>query len=213
MGMTKREVRGDGRDRMAGSARPADRARTPSFFAGGESARRIALGVLIVAVLMACQLPTSMLDPFLTAAAPTSEYRERPTRRPAPTMEATAPALPSQPPPTSPPIVRPDPSSFVRWYFMAVWQDRDYSLLWTYTTSAFQAQNSRGGFADYTNWWNSVRRVDVHSVQVLHADANSARVVLDVTFVMKRGGPTRLGLDYGLVFDAYRATWMFDRAY
>jgi hypothetical protein len=105
-----------------------------------------------------------------------------------------------------------DPAEFVRWYFASVWQVGNYQDLWdNYLTSAFKNRISSGGYADYVQWWTSVQRVDVTSVDVLRNDGAHAWVRVNVTFTMKDGRViSNQQYDYSLLYDAARQTWMFD---
>ena len=105
-----------------------------------------------------------------------------------------------------------DPAEFVRWYFGAVWQIRNYQDLWdNYLTLSFKNRISSGGFAEYVQWWSSVDRVDVSSVDVLQNDGTHAWVRVTVTFTMKDGRViSNQQYDYALLYDAARQTWMFD---
>ena len=105
-----------------------------------------------------------------------------------------------------------DPAEFVRWYFGAVWQIRNYQDLWdNYLTLSFKNRISSGGYEEYVRWWSSVDRVDVSSVDVLQNDGTHAWVRVTVTFTMKDGRViSNQQYDYALLYDAARQTWMFD---
>jgi hypothetical protein len=104
------------------------------------------------------------------------------------------------------------PEGFLRWYFSAVWNERNYQDLWdNYLTPSFKARPNAGGYEGYVSWWNSVQRVDVNSVSVLQNDGTHAWVRVNVTFTMMDGRViSNQEYDYDLSYDAARQTWMFD---
>jgi len=68
-----------------------------------------------------------------------------------------------------------------------------------------------GLFEDYVVWWNSVRQIDVNSVNVLANDGRNARARVDLTFHMQDGRIVRNQIyDYDFLYDPPRGTWMFD---
>jgi hypothetical protein len=105
-----------------------------------------------------------------------------------------------------------DPAAFARWYFTVVWSERKYEDLWNnYLTPSFRANVGSGQYEDYVLWWNSVERVDIHSVEVVRNDGAHAWVRVHVTFTMQDGRVvTNQQYDYDLLFDPARQTWMFD---
>jgi hypothetical protein len=104
------------------------------------------------------------------------------------------------------------PEGFLRWYFSAVWNERNYLDLWeNYLTPAFKARPNAGGYEGFAAWWSSVQRVDVNSVTVLRNDGTNAWVRVNVTFTMTDGRViSNQEYDYDLFYDAARQTWMFD---
>jgi hypothetical protein len=126
----------------------------------------------------------------------------------APLQPTMAPILPTQSASNS----LADPAGFMRWYFNAVWAQRNYQELWNnYLTPSFRTNVGTGSFEDYQQWWNSVARVDIHSVEVVQNDGTHAWVRVNVTFTMQDGRVVaNQQYDYDLLFDAARQTWMFD---
>ena len=157
-------------------------------------------------------LPANTAIPLPTQAVPTQMV----IAPPGATAGANAPFLqPTRgthplPPQTGAGIQ--DPAEFVRWYFASVWQARNYQDLWdNYLTTAFKSRVSSGGYAEYVQWWSSVERVDVTSVDVLQNEGGRAWVRVAVTFTMKDGRViSNQQYDYSLLYDAARQTWMFD---
>jgi hypothetical protein len=64
---------------------------------------------------------------------------------------------------------------------------------------------------DYVAWWDSVQRVDVNSVDVLENNGTNTWIRVNLDIHMKNGHvlPNQI-FDYTLLYDAARATWMFD---
>jgi hypothetical protein len=180
----------------------------------------------------ATQVVISPPPPATTAAPPTATITAPPA------VATTAPSLPTQTAPPAatatavPPVVTATvhapqsrvpathlprtalntPEGFLRWYFAAVWTDRNYQDLWdNYLTPSFKARPNAGGLEGYEAWWNSVQQVDVNSVTVLENDGTHAWVRVNVTFHMMDGRViSNQEYDYDLFFDAARQTWMFD---
>lgn len=104
------------------------------------------------------------------------------------------------------------PVEFARWYFGHVWQERDYQNLWdNYLTASFKSHVGSGLFEDYVAWWDSVKRVDVKSADVIENNGMNAWVRVNLTLHMKNGHvlPDQI-FDYDFLYDASRDTWMFD---
>jgi hypothetical protein len=103
-----------------------------------------------------------------------------------------------------------DPVSFVKWYFSAVWQTRDYDTLWNLQTPAFQKANSGGSFSDYTAWWDSVSYVTVHSASLVHKAGGTASVSVVLSFKLKNGKTiSNQSYTYSLVYDDGLKSWKF----
>ena len=163
-------------------------------------------------------LPTNTAIPP-TLTAPTQVPSQIPTQTnvvppPAATTGAThaEPTRSSRMPvPTSGNRIQ-DPAAFITWYFGAVWQNRNYQVLWNnYLTPSFKTVVSPGGYSEYIAWWGSVQSVDVNSVNVIQNDGTHAVVRVNITFNMKDGRViSNQEYDYDLLYDAARQTWMFD---
>lgn len=159
--------------------------------------------------------------PFVSAALSTPVNTRVPRVTPATTMTppasptaifvapaaATTSAAPIVPQPGAQ-----TPEDFIRWYFNAVWQTRNYEDLWgNYLTANFKAKVGSGIFEDYAGWWNSVDRVDVNSVNVIQNDGTRAWVRVNINFHMKDGRDVNnQEYEYSLLYDPGRNTWMFD---
>ena len=181
----------------AGTARPTLTLAAPTSTIPVETATSTRLPRL-TPVNTAIPSPTTVIVPP-AAATPTFA---------APLQPTMAPILPTQSSSNS----LADPAGFMRWYFNAVWAQRNYQDLWNnYLTPSFRTNVGTGSFEDYEQWWNSVARVDIHSVEVLQNDGTHAWVRVNVTFTMQDGRVVaNQQYDYDLLFDAARQTWMFD---
>ena len=146
-------------------------------------------------------LPTQTVPPVIvtTALPPAGTATTRPPQSRVPATHIPRTALNT-------------PEGFLRWYFSAVWNERNYQDLWdNYLTPSFKARPNAGGFEGYVAWWSSVQRVDVNSVTVLDNDGTHAWVRVNVTFTMTDGRViSNQEYDYDLFYDAARQTWMFD---
>lgn len=147
-------------------------------------------------------LATPTTVPTFTATATLAA-----TSTPAPALQATATARGRVPR-----SGLDDPAGFIRWYFDAVWRSRNYRDLWdNYLTASYKANVGSGIFEDYVGWWESVERVEVHSVDVLQDDGTEAWVRVNATFHMRDGRVVaNQAYEYNLLYDATRSTWMFD---
>ncbi len=105
-----------------------------------------------------------------------------------------------------------DPEEFIYWYFNALWQERNYEVLWNEClTSKFQNHSSPGGINDYLEWWGTVKRTDVHSVEVLKTEGRRVWIKIVVTFYLVDGRILEdRPYEYDLIYDAEKEIWMFD---
>jgi hypothetical protein len=112
----------------------------------------------------------------------------------------------------SPSFSQSNPEEFIYWYFNALWQERNYELLWREClTSKFQNHSSPGGINEYSGWWDTVKRSDVHSVEVLKAEGRRTWVKVIVTFYLTDGRVLKDRLyEYDLIYDTENEIWMFD---
>lgn len=105
-----------------------------------------------------------------------------------------------------------NPEEFIYWYFNTLWQERNYEFLWREClTSKFQNHSSPGGISNYSEWWDTVKRTDVHSVEVLKAEDRRAWVKIIVTFNLTDGRVLKdRSYEYDLIYDIENEMWMFD---
>ena len=119
-----------------------------------------------------------------------------PTNTPAPTI-------------TSTPTIS-DPAEFVRWYFTALWQERNYEYLWENAlTQSFR--NHDNNFNQYADWGNSMERIDIHSVKILNNDGHYAAVQVNLSFYFTSGHTAKdKTYSYNLLYNEGKQSWMFD---
>lgn len=104
------------------------------------------------------------------------------------------------------------PEEFIFWYFNKVWQERDYKNLWdNFLTPSFQNHSGSGNFNEYVQWWETVTRIDVNSIEILQKKESSAWVRINVNFYLTDGRVlNNRKYDYSLAFDTTKRIWMFD---
>lgn len=76
------------------------------------------------------------------------------------------------------------PETFVSSYYSKINQ-RNYRAAWETLSSDFQGIS--GSFADYTDWWNKVDRVQVGSERLLSKDGNQVVIEARLQYVLKSG--------------------------
>jgi len=108
-----------------------------------------------------------------------------------------------------------DPKDFANWYFTTLWTDRDYQNIWdNYLTATFQGHASPGGYQEFKDWWGSVDKIDIISIDVVQNDGKSAWIHVKLTFHLSDGRTlSNREYDYDLTFNSNRNTWMFDYHY
>jgi serine/threonine protein kinase len=120
--------------------------------------------------------------------------------------------IPAVVPPTEPPSLS-DPAEFANWYFNSLWTDRNYEYLWdNCQTASFQNHSTEGkGYSDFVNWWSSVKRIDVLSVQTIQNDGRYARIRVTVDFHLYDGRTlSNRTYEYDLKYNEQSRLWKFD---
>ena len=123
--------------------------------------------------------------------------------------------LPEIPPPTqvpsTPTSTLSDPAEFIRWYFTAIWSERNYAFMWeNCQTNAFHqsaASNDYQGFVDY---YDSVRKIDVSYVNILENDGRTAFVDVGLVYHMKANWSDSHTIEFKLIYNRKTGYWMFD---
>lgn len=118
-------------------------------------------------------------------------------------------------PTLDPMYVPPDmgPEEFVRFYYDEI-DKRNYVLTWSLLTPGFISMAnppSQGGYQGYVNWWNTVDRVDVTSVDIVTQSQDSATLIIRANYYYRNGVTTQSRQRFHLTFDASRHTWLFDK--
>jgi hypothetical protein len=154
-----------------------------------------------------------------------SQSKQQSTLGPIPTIQPTDSDLPTALPTVHSATSIPDrtalptvhsatskPDDFARWYFTTLWKDRDYRTLWDhYLTPRFQSHSSDGDFQKYVEWWDSVDKIDINSVDIKKNDGKNTWIQVNVTFHMKDGRILKnRKYDYDLIYDENDNTWKFD---
>jgi uncharacterized membrane protein YvbJ len=103
------------------------------------------------------------------------------------------------------------PDKFIRWYFDAVWQDRNYEYLWTLSTPSFQSIVNPGGYQEYVKWWESVKQVDLNSVAIVPKGTDYVIATVNVNFYLKNGRVlSNKEYTYQLTYSSEIDSWLFD---
>lgn len=107
------------------------------------------------------------------------------------------------------------PEQAVRTYYDLVGQGR-YDLTWPVLTEGFKQKFNccapNYNYTGYTQWWDSVDRVEFGNVQTISQDGNRAVVYVELYYVMNNG--ERSGIDsmpyITLVYDPALGSWRFE---
>jgi hypothetical protein len=78
----------------------------------------------------------------------------------------------------------PAPDKFIRDHY-ALLNNRAYQVTWDNLTPEFQ--NIAGGFSGYTQWWNSVRRIELGTVEIIEQSSDQAIVEAQISWVNSNG--------------------------
>jgi hypothetical protein len=76
------------------------------------------------------------------------------------------------------------PEQFIRDHYSNL-NARNYNSTWKGLSSDFQGIS--GSFSGYTEWWDSVEKIELGSVRLVSQDDNEAIVDAEITYVMKTG--------------------------
>jgi serine/threonine protein kinase, bacterial len=102
-------------------------------------------------------------------------------------------------------VTRPNAGQFVRDHYGEI-NDRNYDKSWQNLSSGFQRDKAKG-YGSYTDWWNSVERVQINAVTVGRQDGNSAEVDANLRYVMKDGGTDVDSSQLYLEWNGDRQSW------
>jgi serine/threonine-protein kinase len=133
---------------------------------------------------------------------------------PEPPVDEMPPAEPetpdNTPEPTEPVGDRPTPEESIIDYYANI-NNRNYSQSWNQLNTRFKT-NQSGDYNNYTDWWNSVRRVTVNNINVVASTPFSAIVDTSLTYIMEED--SRLSnetLRMSLIWDEETGTWAIEQ--
>ena len=81
-----------------------------------------------------------------------------------------------------------DPEKFIRQHYAKL-NERNYKYTWTDLSLTFK--ENIGSFSDYTQWWDSVDKINLGSVRIVSKDNGRAIVDADLLYQMKNGDKAR----------------------
>lgn len=115
----------------------------------------------------------------------------------------------------TPIIGRIDPGQFIRNYYNGI-NNREYEKTWSMLSDHFKQEhhccNPDGTYQiePYIEWWNTVRKIDVISVQEISSNENSANVAIWLRFYYKDGRVVEANYKYGLISNPNSNSWLID---
>jgi hypothetical protein len=112
--------------------------------------------------------------------------------------------------PSPQPAIGQTPQQFIYNYFSNINTYNNYASTWSLLTDRFKAAENNSSYTDYTNFWNTVSRVDLDSVSLSSQNGGTAVVNVYMVFNYSNGVVTPNNLVFHLVYDWSRATWLFD---
>lgn len=164
---------------------------------------------------------TATLDPNAqmsiqpTATLPPPTNTSSPTNTPPPPSPVIIYIYPTVVVPAAIPTCSPIyADQFICYYYQRI-NARDYTTTWSLLTDAFKAvvnPESSGGYTGYVNFWNTVQRVDIFSVNITSLAGNFATVTVGMVYNYMNGTAVSTFQPFQLFYDGWRSTWMFDTA-
>lgn len=128
----------------------------------------------------------------------------------------TAEALP---PPQTPEVpVTQAPAQFIRDYYAAL-NKREYDRAWSMLSTKFKDDNhccdADGNYQKemYENFWNSIERVDVDSLETVDENTDTPTVIIVLFYNKKDGSVTDSSKSFELVKDEANNTWLINRQF
>jgi hypothetical protein len=155
------------------------------------------------------------LSACLSPAPPTATGYVPPPAPPTATQYIPSPApptatqyVPSAISPTAPDVRTPE--GFLRYYFDLVTKGRDYHLAWSLLTPKFRKANNPGGFEEYADFWKKIEQADLNNIDIDPISETSVNCRIDITFHTVSGDIDNEILNYRLIYNKGKQTWMFD---
>jgi hypothetical protein len=103
----------------------------------------------------------------------------------------------------------PDPEEFLRAYFHAAVNERNYEHLWTLATESFNDVNYGGEYQIFVDFWNSVESLEIETIDI--PERSNSAVVCNVKMTLRIGGNDILTeTNYHLIYDEDKASWVFE---
>jgi hypothetical protein len=137
----------------------------------------------------------TVLPPIPTTAVPITV-----TPSFTPFVDPITEVVPTTPAPPSVTIPS-DPADFIRFYYENI-NDRNYDLTWSLLSEEFKSVFNPGGKNPYMDFWNTVSRVDIYSVEQTKIADNSAVVIISSNIQARQ-------LNYYLRRNNSQSNWMF----
>jgi len=107
------------------------------------------------------------------------------------------------------------PESAVRRYYAAI-NERQYDLTWSMLSTHFKqkwnccASDGSFDYQAYTNWWDSVQRVDIGRIEVIKRENTEATVYAELAYLMRDGRQIIDPRPYiQLALDPVAGRWLF----
>jgi hypothetical protein len=101
-----------------------------------------------------------------------------------PSTSLSSPSPIAQAPPAASEDRPKSPENFIKEHYSNL-NARNYDLTWKSLSSEFQTIST--GFSGYTEWWNSVERIELDSVNLVSKDSSQAIVDAELRYIMKTG--------------------------
>lgn len=121
------------------------------------------------------------------------------------------PSSPVSQSPTPSPVNRPSPTEAVQTYYSAINQGQ-LQAAWNQLSTDFQSDTKLHpeGFNSYTNFWQTIERVEVDSVTPLEATPKEARVMVRLKYFSRKGKVSPESLRIKLIWDEKAGRWFYD---
>lgn len=108
----------------------------------------------------------------------------------------------------------PNPEQFIRDYY-ALLNRRNYQRAWTMLSPAFQSSccsiAGNDPFVVYSNWWNTIEKVEVLTVYLQDWNANPAPVYVTLRYTTRKGNVLETFNVFYLIADPRRQTLLIDQ--
>ncbi|MDX1377307.1 MAG: TIR domain-containing protein [Anaerolineales bacterium] len=94
------------------------------------------------------------------------------------------------------------PIDFIEFYYENI-NNQNYDLTWSLLSEQYKAERNPDGKGPYMDFWNSVSFVEIYSLAYTEISNSAAIVIMDSSI-------TSTPLNYYLVWDSSRNTWLFN---